>query len=135
MTTVIPIWWGLSGETLYVDQPRNGNGHYVDVRDVARVFVWAVDHPNESNGERYLCVSGFGSAQAILDILNKTYPERKGKIQVGEPGKAYLPDYSQPDWSAKFDDTKVPRVTGQAWIPYEQSILDSAKAFERYLKN
>lgn len=134
MTTVIPIWWALSGKMLYTDQPRNANGHYVDVRDVARVFVWIVDHPDDSNGERYLCVSGYGSGQAILDILNKSFPERKGKIQIGEPGKRYLPDFSQPDWDAHFDNTKVPKATGKAWIPYDQSIIDSAKAFERYLK-
>lgn len=120
---------------LYTDQFLNGNDHFVDVRDVARLFVWIVNHPKESDGERYICASSHGSGQAILDILNKTYPEKvkDGSLQIGEPGKAYLSDYGQPDWAGQLDTTKVPKVTGKNWIPYDQMIIDTAKAFERYL--
>ena len=129
--TTINIWRGLSGQI--IPTMSGGIGQVVDVRDVARIFLFVVDNPEKTTGERFLAVSAFATPQVYYDILNKHYPDRKGIIQVGEPGEGYMPDYSAPLDGHQTDNSKVPKFTGQDWIPFEQTVLDAAKAFESYL--
>jgi hypothetical protein len=103
------------------------------VRDVARVFLFVVDHAKEVDGERYICCGSRGTGQAIADILRKHYPKRKGIMKAGEPGQGYLPDYSFPKDGYIVSGDKAAKATGKEWIGFEESILDSAKTFERYL--
>lgn len=125
------IWIILSGGDI---PPTFGaTGAYVDVRDVARVFVFVMDHAKEANGERYICCGQRGNNQAIADILRKHYPKRAGIMQIGEPGKGYLPDYSYPKDGLIVSGDKVAKATGKEWVGFEDSILDSARAFEMYL--
>lgn len=44
-----------------------------------------------------------------------------------------MPDYSTPKDMLQIDKSKGPKLTGQNWIPFEQTVIDAAKAFERYL--
>jgi nucleoside-diphosphate-sugar epimerase len=126
--TTVSIWNSLSGKE--IDSNPASTRPMVDVRDVARLHVYAIEHGDKANGERYLAVSGFTAAQAIADILNKHYPERKGIIQVGTPGKGYPADYKS---GVPVDSTKAVKATGQDWIPYEKTVLDAAKVFEQFL--
>ena len=129
--TTKPVWTILSGQKF--PPPFGGSGSFVDIRDVSRLMVWPVDHPMQADGQRYIACAGKGSMQAIADILNKRYPERRGTIQVGEPGTGYLPDYSFAKDDISIDASKALEATGQDWIGYEQSVVDAAKAYERYL--
>lgn len=124
-------WEILSGDAKAIPDPF-GSGSCVDVRDVARVHIWAMEHPEVANGERYITAYGQGTPQAIADILHEGYPERKEKMVVGEPGQGYRKDYQYEIGGISGD--KVEKATGQRWIRFDQSVLDAAKSLEGWLK-
>jgi nucleoside-diphosphate-sugar epimerase len=126
------VWDVFSGKPL--DQVGLGPVFYgyVDVRDVARVVVFGVEHSEKTDGERFILSAVYAPPQAAADILRKAYPERRNIIQEGTPGQGYEKDFSFPS-SRVYDGSKTVRVTGQNYIPWETTILDMAKGFERYL--
>ncbi|KAJ4258280.1 hypothetical protein NW762_008429 [Fusarium torreyae] len=111
-----------------------GNGTHVDVRDVARIVVFAVDNKQVADGQRYIAGGNgnFGNIQAYRDILRKAYPDRQSIIGEGEPGKGYVQDYSPPEGTFGVNASKAVKATGQDWISFDKMVLDSAKAYERY---
>jgi nucleoside-diphosphate-sugar epimerase len=129
-TTLLPIWNIYSGATGPANMPPQiGGAGYIDVRDVARMHVWAAEHPAQSNGQRYILSNGKAPPQAAADLLRKTFPERD--IIVGEPGKGYTPDYWFVAGEASTVATKAYQALGvERFIPYDQSILDTVAAFE-----
>jgi nucleoside-diphosphate-sugar epimerase len=127
--TVINVWTILSGSPI---PPSLGSNSYIDNRDVARLMVFAVEHPEKANGERFIAQAGAPTYQAVADILRKHYPNRK--IDVGTPGEGYNPDYGfAEDAPVKVDASKAVKFTGVDWIGFEKSTLDAARAFEQYL--
>ena len=110
-----------------------GSASFVDVRDVARLHVWAMEHPEAANHERYIAVSGQSVPQAMVDILRKGYPQRDKKIVVGNPGKGYKNDYTFTEGG--FSSDKAVQATGESWIGLEQCVLDAAKSLEGFLKD
>lgn len=106
----------------------------IDIRDVARVILWSASHPTQADGERFLCASAVGGAQAIADILNQHRPSFG--VARGDPGEGYEAGYA-PAASGiiAFDATKALRATGQEWIPYETTIVDTAEfLLKKYLQ-
>ncbi|KAF4837615.1 putative uncharacterized oxidoreductase [Colletotrichum siamense] len=130
--TAIVAYQIMAGQTAPSAGP--GNGTHVDVRDVARLITFAVDHPDVTDGQRYIAGGNgnFANVQAYSDVLRKAYPNRRDIIVEGEPGKGYVEDYSEPPESRKVDASKAVKTTGQGWIPFEKTLLDAAKAYERY---
>ncbi|CCT69936.1 related to V.vinifera dihydroflavonol 4-reductase [Fusarium fujikuroi IMI 58289] len=124
------IWQILSGQE--IPKPLTPNPGYVDVRDIARVAVFSVDHPDKANGERFLLASGLVPPQAAADVLRKAYPERQDIIKVGTPGQGYFPDYRFPE-ERVLDASKAVKVTGQSFYHVEQTITDTAKSLEKFL--
>jgi nucleoside-diphosphate-sugar epimerase len=110
-----------------------GSSGFVDVRDVARVVVWAVETPEVADGQRYLLSASFASSQAAADILRKAYPDRKRVIQEGKPGSDYLPGYKFDPKGLVQDSSKAIRETGREFIGFEKTVLDTAKTFEHLL--
>ncbi|MCJ1394595.1 hypothetical protein MMC18_007475, partial [Xylographa bjoerkii] len=129
--TLKPTWAVFSGSSPTLPAAI-GSASYVDVRDVAAMHVWCAEHPTESNGQRYLMANGRGTPQAAADILRKAYPHRK-EIPVGEPGSDYEEGYGWPEGGQSFDSAKAKKALGREFMLYDQSILDTAKVFERYL--
>jgi nucleoside-diphosphate-sugar epimerase len=127
------VWTIFSGQE--IPPPFGGSNGAVDVRDVARLILFAVQEKEKADNQRFIAASGVRSEQAVADILREAYPDRRDIIKEGTPGVGYLPDYSVPEDSpaARVDNTKAVRVTGKEWISPKQSITDAAKAFERYL--
>ncbi|KAH6677014.1 hypothetical protein F5X68DRAFT_37934 [Plectosphaerella plurivora] len=112
-------------------QPAAGSfSWYADVRDVARMTVFAVEKPDVAKDERYLVGAHWGPSQAVADILRKAYPG--GKVQEGEPGAGYLEGFKTPA-DISIDASKGVKATGAPWISYEKSVLDTAKAYEGLL--
>ncbi|KAH7154273.1 hypothetical protein DER46DRAFT_394087 [Fusarium sp. MPI-SDFR-AT-0072] len=130
-TAIVP-YRIMNGENMSSAGP--GNGTHVDVRDVARLMVFAVDKKEVADGQRYIAGGNgnFANIQAYRDLLRKAYPDRQRIIGKGEPGKGYLQDYSIPNGGFKVDASKAVEATGQGWIPFDQMVLESAKAYERY---
>lgn len=135
--TLLPIWKIWSGDKTL--PPQIGGAGYIDVRDVARMHVWAVEHPDQSNGQRYLLADGKAPPQAAADLLRQKFPDRD--IVMGNPGQGYtLPDYWVLEHEPSLVSTKAYEALGvQRFIRYDQSIMDTVEAFERrwpgYAKN
>jgi nucleoside-diphosphate-sugar epimerase len=143
--TLRPIYDIFSGNAKGVS-PTIGSGSFVDVRDVALEHVWAYEHPKESDGQRYIACAGKGQFQAAADILRYHYKgtEIGEKIAAGTPGEGYegydektgaVKDVKYSPGTVRIDGSKAERVMGFKYIPLEQSIVDTAKAFEVYLKS
>ncbi|KAF2838694.1 NAD(P)-binding protein [Patellaria atrata CBS 101060] len=126
-----PIWYTLTGQE--IPPPFGGTSTFVDVRDVSRLMVFAVQYPEITSGERYIACGGLAGEQAQRDILRAQYPDRHHIIKIGEPGKGYRADYRFPEGVVSIDNSKAVKATGQDWIPYDQSVIDTAKSFEHLL--
>jgi nucleoside-diphosphate-sugar epimerase len=127
-TTLLPIWNIYSGNKQMPFQI--GGAGYIDVRDVARMHVWAAEHPDQSRGQRYLLSNGKAPPQAAADILRERFPERD--ILVGEPGRGYTSDF----WFVKGESSTVSAKAYEAlgvkrFIMFDQSVLDTVEAFEK----
>ncbi|RSL53581.1 hypothetical protein CEP54_010344 [Fusarium duplospermum] len=124
------IWQVFSGQE--IPPPISPGSSFVDVRDIARVAVFSIDHPDKANGERFLLTSGQFPPQAAADILRKAFPERQDIIKVGTPGEGYNPGYAY-DENRVIDGSKAVRVTGKDYYTVEQTIIDAAKSYEKFL--
>ncbi len=98
-------------------------GLWVDVRDVALAHVVPLEKSAEAAGRRLFTTPGYYSAQDILDIANKNFPELKGKIPVGKPGTGQR----NVDKYTKFENSKTNAFLGIKYITLEKSIVDTIK--------
>ncbi|KAF7554005.1 hypothetical protein G7Z17_g3204 [Cylindrodendrum hubeiense] len=129
MTTAF-IWKVFAGQE--IPAPISPNPGYIDVRDIARVFVFGVDHGDKTDGERYILVNGMVPPQAAADVLREAFPDRRDIIKEGTPGEGYTPDFTFPE-SRIIDGSKAVKATGQANYTVEQTIVDTAKFLEKFL--
>ena len=129
--TLKPIWGVFSGETQTIP-PGIGTNGYCDVRDVSAMHVWCMENPTQSANQRYIVAEGRATPQAAADILRKAYPSRK-TIPVGKPESDYEPGYIWPKDGISLSNAQAKKATGRDFIKYDQSILETAKVFERYL--
>ncbi|KIW17388.1 hypothetical protein PV08_04582 [Exophiala spinifera] len=126
--TLLPVWRIWSGDKTVPAQI--GSAGYIDVRDVARLHVWAMEHPARSDGQRYLVANGKAPPQAAADLLRERFPDRD--IVVGNPGEGYTPDYAFVDGEPSMVSTKALDALGvDGFISYDRSILDTVDAFEK----
>nr|AAF22287.1 ketoreductase [Zygosaccharomyces rouxii]BBA54764.1 NADP dependent short chain dehydrogenase [synthetic construct] len=96
-------------------------GYEIDVRDIARAHISAVENPATTRQRLIPAVAPYNQ-QTILDVLNENFPELKGKIDVGKPG-------SQNEFIKKYyklDNSKTKKVLGFEFISQEQTIKDAA---------
>jgi len=115
-TSVGMIHATLNGKEIQDEGPHQ---NYVDVRDVARAHVRALQN-EEAGGRRHITSAGpFGNGQ-IAAILKKNFPDSK----VQEPKKSDCPDFGFPVKSLTADDLKIDYIT------LEKSIVDTAKALQ-----
>lgn len=115
--------------------PKNGFS-IIDVRDVARMHIAALDKP-EAAGERYLATASYMPFTAIADVLRKAYPDRKITLRTvpdwiirllarfGGPTRQIINDIGN---EKHFDGRKGERLLGRPYITAEQAILDTAEA-------
>lgn len=131
-----PLWNLFSGSLTEI--PKDiGTGAYVDVRDVAKMHIWAYEHPKEADGERFISAGGFGPGQAAADILRELYPDANDRIPKGEPGKGYT-GYGEgfvefPEGAAGTVNEKAKKVMGIEFITFHDSVRDTVKEFEKLL--
>ena len=129
--TLRPIWEIFSGSGTSA-LPGFGTHGLVDVRDVASIHIWCMEHPSESRDKRMRASAGFESPQGVVDALRQAYPERKDVIPPKEPGKGYVPDIVL---TKEKSFANASQVAGMRYIPYKQSILETAEFLERYLES
>jgi hypothetical protein len=123
------FWKIVAGEE--VPGPMMLYSDTIDIRDIARMLLWSARNPDKADGERFICSSAVGCGQAIADILRKRMPSLN--IPPGQHGQGYSPDYKPKPGVGGFDSSKAVSVTGEDWIPYEESVIDMARYLERYL--
>jgi nucleoside-diphosphate-sugar epimerase len=125
--TIRAIWTVFSGQPH--PAPSAALPQTVDVRDVAALMLYPIEHPQETNGERYIASSAASHPQAIADILRKEFPEARSRIVEGTPGQGYLKGYVEDNTqTTPADSSKAKKLLGE-WIPFEQSVVDTAKSF------
>ncbi|KAK4057451.1 hypothetical protein OIO90_001520 [Microbotryomycetes sp. JL221] len=90
----------------------------IDVRDLAKAHVLAVTKP-EAAGQRYLLIAHHFDNTQIADILRKKFADQADRV----PQAAVKED---PHF--KSDSSKAEKQLGLKWIPFEQTVIDSAKA-------
>jgi nucleoside-diphosphate-sugar epimerase len=136
-TTLIPTYNIFKGDPI----PASiGSGSFVDVRDVALVHMWAYEHSDIANGERYIACQGYGPPQATADVLREAYPDRRDVIQAGMPGEGYIGYENGVVKEVKFlegrvsvSGQKAERVMGIKFRTFKESLLETAKFMEMYL--
>lgn len=115
------------------------SGLSVDVRDVARMHVLPLSDPKRFNGKRLYPVNGSVKSskifedgkynlERILEVLNKNFPQLKGKISPGgiKDNKQYL------DKIVYYDNSKTVELTGVDFISFEKSVVDAASQILNY---
>jgi nucleoside-diphosphate-sugar epimerase len=115
---------------VYTGKPLNetgfhGHDAYVDVRDIARLTLFGLEHPDTVDGERFLAAAGWAPPQAIADILRDKYPGRARIIERGNPTEGYAPGFGFLSDGLAFDGTKAVRVTGMQYLPVEKTVIDT----------
>ena len=97
-------------------------GHFIDVRDVAKVHLLAFQR-EDTAGHRLLLSEGDFDSQDLLNQVNADFPSVRGKIPVGNPeegvrGKKVI---------QQVDNTKTKKLLGMEFISFEKSIDDTAR--------
>jgi len=94
---------------------------HIDVRDVAAAHVQSLTLPAASNQRINLTTDEIFSPQAILNVLNKHFPELKGRLATGDPGQLLSPGLDP----TLFDGAKARRIFGDEWArSVEASVKD-----------
>ncbi|KAH8727211.1 putative NAD dependent epimerase/dehydratase [Phaeosphaeriaceae sp. PMI808] len=132
--TIHNIWQVFSGVSDL--KPFPGLSEVVDVRDVAQLLRYPIEHPVETNGERYIASGSISHPQATADILReelKSDASALARISKGTPGKGYRSDYQQIDddqGGNDVDSSKARKLLeGGEWISHKKSVIDTAKTF------
>ncbi|TEY40777.1 hypothetical protein BOTCAL_0421g00030 [Botryotinia calthae] len=136
----------LSGATKTIS-PAAGTGSFVDVRDVAYMHIWAYEHPEKSDGERYIACSGTGPAQAQVDILREYFKEKGdekalAKIAIGNPGEGFggynkeTGKVENVEWAPerpRVSGEKAQREMGLRFRSSKESTIETAEALKSLL--
>ncbi|TGO81552.1 hypothetical protein BPOR_1107g00010 [Botrytis porri] len=141
-----PIYNMHSGATKTVS-PATDTGCSVEVRDVAYMHIWAYEHPEKSDGERYIACLGTGPPQAQADILREYFKEKGDekaleKIVVGNPGEGYV-GYNKEtgkvesvEWAPerpRVSGEKAQREMGFRFRSFKESVINTAEALRPLL--
>ncbi|KAM7193678.1 hypothetical protein V8F20_008315 [Naviculisporaceae sp. PSN 640] len=125
---IYDVWNGEDLESAGIPGVYQG---YVDVRDVAHAVVYAVDHPEKTDGERFILARWYSPPQAVADILRRQYSHRAHRIKAGMEGQGYEKGYEFPD-RISFDGTKIVHVTGREYTPWEKTVVDTIEALKHF---
>ena len=111
-----------------------GTHSFVDVRDVARIHLWCMEHPNQSSDKRIRAAVGLEPPQVVVDILRQAYPERDDIILQRKTGRRDLPHSVLIEGGTFVNGVQASQLATMKYMPLKQSILDTAKVMERYIE-
>ncbi|KAJ4245545.1 methylglyoxal reductase (NADPH-dependent) gre2 [Fusarium torreyae] len=97
---------------------------WVDVRDVALAHVKAIE-TEEAADKRIFVTAGYYSNQELYEILYKNFPELRDRLP-DDANKGGNPNPALDSFG--YDTTRANTILGIEWIPYEKTIIDSAKS-------
>lgn len=96
----------------------------VDVRDVARLMLWAARHPHQANRQRYLACAWDAAPGVVAEILRDKFPQLTLPL-ASVTGSASTSDHGNPI----YDGNKAVKASKQDWIGLEKCIVDTANFF------
>ncbi|KAI1185580.1 hypothetical protein F5B17DRAFT_407256, partial [Nemania serpens] len=103
--------------------PPTGVYLWVDVRDVAKAHVEAMERP-EAGGSRFFVTTGLFCNKEIAAIARKNFPQLADKLPAdGTEGGDY-----PADGVYGYDNAKATKVLGIDWIPLEKSVTDTIQS-------
>jgi nucleoside-diphosphate-sugar epimerase len=102
----------------------------VDVRDVARSHVDALENPSAAN-QRILLISGLISPQLVVNIIRKNFPALANRVPKGNPSQILPPGVHPTGW----DMTASLRILADGtkegkweYIDLETSVVDTVES-------
>ncbi|KKA28881.1 hypothetical protein TD95_000252 [Thielaviopsis punctulata] len=112
----------LAGEWREHIPELTGAYSWVDVRDVARAHVLALEKP-AAKGQRLFTIKGLYSWREIIKIVYDNFPEKREKLpSLDAPGG------DLPDDPYKFNNDKTKEILGMEWVELETTIKDLAQS-------
>lgn len=106
--------------------PTNPAQFYVDVRDVAKAHILALEKP-EAGGQRLFVAAGPFYYRAIADILLDQFPEFKDKLPGPETKGGELRSAS-----ATYNNDKTVELLGLEFTKLEKSIADLVESLKAH---
>ncbi|KAF1994708.1 NAD(P)-binding protein [Amniculicola lignicola CBS 123094] len=91
---------------------------FVDVRDIAKAHVLAMDAA-EAGNKRFLVNNGWATSQRIADIFRAEVPGAAERTPKGTPGA----DTLDKDWF-KTDVSRAERLLGMTYTPVKDTFVD-----------
>ncbi|KAJ6107984.1 NAD dependent epimerase/dehydratase [Penicillium sp. IBT 18751x] len=101
--------------------------HFVDVRDVARSHVDALENPSAAN-QRILLISGLITPQLVANSIRKNFPALADRVPEGNPSQILPPGVHPTGWDMRVslrilaDGTKEGKWE---YIDLEKSVVDT----------
>lgn len=114
-------------DMLKLSEFDNDKAGFIDVRDVARAHLFALEN-EKAVGKRLLMSNGHFSFQQIADIINARYP---GKAPKGTPGTGPTDILTL----AKVDNTATRKLLDFEFISLEKSVLDTVGQYLQQKKS
>lgn len=101
----------------------------MDVRDVAKALVLAMDIPRASN-KRILLVSGLITPQLVANTIRKNFQELTDRVAKGIPTQIYPNGVKPQGW----DVSRSYEVFGPDWNyrSLEESVVDTVRDLLRH---
>lgn len=110
--------------------PANGVYLWVDVRDVAKAHVEAMERP-EAGGHRFFVTAGLFNNKQIAEVARKNFPELADKLPDESVQGGDFPGGSA-DNIYKADNSKATNLLGIDWTPLEKSVVDTIKSIQQF---
>lgn len=97
-------------------------GSAVDVRDVAKVHIAAFENP-KTYGKRLIAKELYFTAQLILDLIHKNFPEVSEQLPLGDPNTVKKAGKDV----VEVNNHATTELLHYHWIPLEKQVVDSVK--------
>lgn len=101
---------------------------YIDVRDIAKAHLIAIENESTNNQRLFVRNSRF-SFQLVMDIIKKNFPNEFGHLPAGKPITNFYDEVFSK--VAYIDDKRTRTTLNFDYIPLEKSIVDSVNQILR----
>ncbi|KAF7562387.1 hypothetical protein G7046_g1754 [Stylonectria norvegica] len=101
---------------------------WVDVRDVARAHVRALEEPR-AGGKRLFATAGWFSNRDIVEIVRAKFPEFADRLPGPEVKGSEVPPRDQ---IFQINNDETNKVLGLEWVKFEKSIVDLVTSLKEH---
>lgn len=99
---------------------------WVDVRDVAKAHIRALEEPS-AGGQRLFTTPGWFTHREVVEIVRRKFPEYEDKLPGPEVKGGDLPPK---DKSFKINNDATKKLLNFEWISLEKSITDLVESLK-----